>query len=96
LLQTEEFEAIHGKGIKAVIDGKTYFAGNEKLIKSQAGGYGDQVEKTAAQLSDQGKTPLIFADDKTVIGIIAVSDMEKAISRKAIQLFKDMKIKVVM
>lgn len=96
LLQTEEFEAIHGKGIKAAINGNTYYAGNDKLIQSQTAGYDSRARETAAKLSDQGKTPLIFADEKRVIGIIAVSDMEKATSRKAIELFKQMKIKVVM
>ena len=47
-------------------------------------------------LSDQGKTPLIFAEEKNIIGIIAVADVEKESSKAAIDAFAEMKIDVVM
>lgn len=90
-----DFEAKHGQGISAQIDGKLFFAGNERLLENQ-GISREQIRESLDRLSDQGKTPLIFADEKNVLGIIAVSDVEKATSRKAIALFRQMKIKVVM
>ncbi|MCI9597607.1 MAG: heavy metal translocating P-type ATPase [Firmicutes bacterium] len=90
-----DFEAIHGQGIAARISGKLFFAGNERLLEHHKISSG-QIRATLDALSDQGKTPLIFADEERVLGIIAVSDMEKATSRKAIDLFRQMKINVVM
>lgn len=90
-----DFEAIHGQGIAARIEGKLFFAGNERLLESH-GISGSQIRKTLDSLSDQGKTPLIFADEEKVMGIIAVSDVEKSTSRRAIDLFRQLKINVVM
>lgn len=90
-----DFEAIHGCGVAGNLEGKRFFAGNERLLK-QNNIFGGTIQETLAQFSDQGKTPLIFADEKKVLGIIAVSDMEKATSRRAIELFAQMKVDVVM
>lgn len=90
-----DFEAIHGQGISARIGGKLFFAGNERLLEHHKISSG-QIRETLDSLSDQGKTPLIFADEEKILGIIAVSDVEKATSRRAIDLFRQMKINVVM
>ncbi len=96
--EVADFEAKHGQGISARIEGKLFFAGNERLLESQgiSRNSGEPIGESLDRLSDQGKTPLIFTDEKSVLGIIAVSDVEKATSRKAIALFRQMKIKVVM
>lgn len=90
-----DFEAIHGQGISARIDGKLFFAGNERLLENHGISRGE-ISESLDSLSDQGKTPLIFTDEERVLGIIAVSDVEKATSRRAIELFRQMKINVVM
>lgn len=92
---TEGFEAIHGQGIAAHLDGALYLAGNERLMQNRNISC-ESIQDALAELSDQGKTPLIFADEQQVIGIVAVSDVEKATSRRAISLFEQMKIHVVM
>lgn len=90
-----EFEAVFGKGVRGRIDGRRYLAGNSALME-EAG-----IDTSAAQadldrLADEGKTPLIFADEHQVIGIIAVADVEKAGSRAAIEEFEQMGLSVVM
>ncbi len=91
----EGFEAVFGRGVKAVIDGKKYFAGNAALMK-ESGISTEGIEDKLGVLSDQGKTPLIFAEEKSIIGIIAVADVEKESSKAAIDAFAEMKIDVVM
>ena len=90
-----DFRAVFGKGVIASADGKTYYAGNAALMAEQGIAIGSYTGRLDA-LADQGKTPLIFADDSGVIGIIAVADMEKATSAEAISRFAAMGIDVVM
>ena len=90
-----DFQAVFGKGVIASADGKTYYAGNAALMAEQGIAIGRYTGRLDA-LADQGKTPLIFADDSGVIGIITVADMEKATSAEAISRFAGMGIDVVM
>lgn len=89
------FEAIQGKGIAGDMNGKRYYAGNTTLMEQLGIPVADTVSDLE-RLSDSGKTPLIFATEKKVIGIIAVSDKEKPSSKQAIKLLRDMHIHVVM
>ncbi len=91
----EDFEAIFGRGIKGRMDGETYYAGNAALM-ADAGVDISSVEAELNGLADQGKTPLIFAGEQTVLGIIAVADIEKETSKAAIEAFGAMGIDVVM
>lgn len=93
--EVASFEAIVGQGIRAVIDGKTYYAGNLKMMNEH------QVtltgfEKDSDLFADQGKTPLYFAQEQTILGLIAVADVIKPSSKKAIDELKHMGIEVVM
>lgn len=89
------FKAIFGRGIEAVYNGQTYYAGNTRLMEEK-GISSDAIQQHLNELADAGKTPLIFADTKEIIGIIAAADMEKASSAEAISLFGKMGIDVVM
>lgn len=93
--QAADFEAIHGHGVTATLGEKRFLAGNERLLERYHIS-SSEIQETLGELSDEGKTPLIFADEKQVLGIIAVSDVEKSTSRRAIELFQQMKIDVVM
>lgn len=90
-----EFRAMHGMGVSAVIDGVLYYAGNQRLLDEKNLLKAD-VKKIMDGLSDQGKTPLAFADENRVLGIVAVSDVEKESSKIAIERFSEMNIDVVM
>lgn len=90
-----DFKALFGRGIRASINEQVYYAGNEALMKElhiDISPYRTYLDT----LADNGKTPLIFADTKHILGIIAAADTEKASSAAAISLFKKMGIHVVM
>lgn len=93
--EVSEFQAMHGMGLCAQLDGKLYYAGNQKLLDTYQ--ISDEIVRhKMEELSDQGKTPLAFADENRVLGVIAVSDIEKESSKLAIERFAEMGIDVVM
>jgi Cu+-exporting ATPase len=90
-----DFQAVFGKGISGIINGQKYYAGNRKFLLEHNIVLVD-VQKKIDEFADAGKTPLLFADAQKLIGIIAVADIEKASSKEAIGLFKQLGIAVVM
>ena len=94
-VEVDNFQAMHGWGICARVAGKLHYAGNQRLLES-CGLLTDNVKLIMDNLSDEGKTPMAIADEQQVLGIIAVSDVEKESSKKAIEIFTEMDIDVVM
>ncbi len=95
LKSADRFESIPGRGVAAEMEGNTYYAGNPALMLDRNIDI-SAFQKIADQLSENGKTPLFFADDKKLLGIIAAADVVKPTSRAAIEQFKAMGIDVVM
>lgn len=91
----DEFTAIFGRGIKGTINGKLYFGGNPALL-SENGISTDDIVQKGESLAAEGKTPLYFADESKVLGIIAVADVPKPTSRAAVEEFKRLGIKTIM
>ncbi len=93
LAKVNDFEIIEGKGLKGTIDGKMYYAGNLKLMDDLNLDYDkDLIDK----LSKQGKTPVLFTDDKKVLATIAISDTIKESSADAVARLHKLGVKVVM
>lgn len=96
--KADSFEATSGRGVKAVIDGIMYTAGNSAFMKES--GLDDvQLEKISSNIekfAQEGKTPLVFAGDGKILGIIAVADTVRESSRTAIRRFGEMGLNVVM
>ncbi len=95
LLSVSDFQNYGGMGISATVNGNTVFAGNMALMNLQhisTTSFYDTLE----QFSRQGKTPLFFAENHRIIGIIAVADIIKETSKAAIQELKAMHIHVAM
>lgn len=90
-----DFRALFGRGVEAKADGHAYAAGNAKLMEEKGIDLSPYEDKLAV-FADDGCTPLIFAEDDRVIGILAAADVEKATSREAIARFHEMGIEVVM
>ena len=90
-----DFRAIFGRGVCGTSNGVTYYAGNRELMSEHKIDT-TALKETLDRLSDQGKTPLIFAAGDKIIGIIAAADTEKETSAAAISRFKELGIKVVM
>ena len=98
LLETSEFEIKAGNGLCAKLDGKTIIGGNARYITANCNAELVSVSMQAEleKLSSQGKTPVLFARDKTLLGIIAVADTIKDDSAKAISELKNMGIHTVL
>lgn len=92
----EKFEAIPGHGVKGTIDDKEYYFGNRKLIMDTLGLKIDKYERKLIRLEEQGKTAMILADKKSVLGIVAVADTVKETSKEAMEMLKKMGIEVWM
>ncbi len=91
----DNFSAIPGNGLTGTLKGKELAGGNLNYIKTKAK-VSEKIEKQAEVLSGQGKTPLFFAEEGKLQGIIAVADTMKEDSREAIAQLKNMGIRVVM
>lgn len=94
-IKVDDFEAISGKGIKAVIENNTYYAGNLRLMEEENIDLLDYFDK-ADKFSEEGKTSMYFADSEKVIGIIAVQDRPKALSKVSISELKNLGYEVRM
>lgn len=95
LLETTDFKAISGRGISAQIDGKVCLAGNLAFMEENSISTSELSAQSDA-LAYNGKTPLYFAEDGKLIGLIAVADVVKPTSRNAIHELEQMGIEVVM
>lgn len=95
LIKSQEFTAIAGRGLRVVLDDKVYFAGNLKLMEEQNIPLSG-LEQAAETLSSEGKTALYFAEGNNLLGLVAVADVIKATSKRAVQQFTAMGIDVVM
>lgn len=94
-LDTTDFKSLTGNGVSAKINGKTIVGGSVKHISSITN-IDEKVIKQADNLATKGKTPLLFVMDNRLLGIIAVADVVKSDSPKAIKELQNMGIKVVM
>ena len=93
--ETDEFKALAGNGLAANAGDKKIIGGSLKFISSQIS-VDDTIREKASSLSKEGKTPLFFACDDELLGIIAVADVIKEESPKAIKELQNMGIRVVM
>lgn len=94
-LDTTDFKSLTGNGVSAKINGKTIVGGSVKHISSIAN-IDEKIIKQVDDLATKGKTPLLFVMDNRLLGIIAVADVVKSDSPKAIKELQNMGIKVVM
>lgn len=95
LKEINGFNAVAGRGVEGYLDGFFYSAGNKKFMEEK----GVSIEAVAIlsnRFADEGKTPLYFARDNILMGVIAVADVPKATSSQAVERFKEMGVKVVM
>ena len=95
LKETEEFSILAGNGLKGVIDNKTVIGGSYAFVSGVVD-FDNAVTEKYNALAEQGKTPMFFARDNKLMGIIAVADVIKEDSPRAIKELRDMGIKTVM
>lgn len=93
--KVEQFEAIPGHGIEVVIDGIHVLIGNKKLMDNRSISL-EELKLKSDQLAGEGKTPMYVAMENKLAGIIAVADVVKESSAKAIKKLQSMGIEVAM
>lgn len=96
LSEVSNFQAIPGHGVRGLINKTTYFLGNRKLISKKTKGGLESLEVSLRNLESEGKTAMLLATDRKVIGIVAVADTIKPSSKTAIQRLKGLGVSVYM
>ena len=95
LCAVSDFAAVAGGGVQAVQDGKTLYTGNDRYMES-IGADTAALRDAAEMLAAQGKTPLYFAEDRQLLGVIAVADVVKPDSAAAIAAMRRSGCEVVL
>ena len=95
LLDAEKFEAHPGRGVSALVQGRRLIAGNEAMLL-EASINTAELREQALQLENDGKTPLWFADETRLLGVIAAADLLKPTSARAVSALQKMGMQVVM
>lgn len=93
--EVDGFKILPGNGLTAQYNGGTITGGSFKFISKQIN-VSDEIRQKAEELAKEGKTPLLFAQDNKLCGLIAVADTIKEDSPAAVKDLKDMGIRVIM
>ena len=93
--EISDFQALPGNGLSGITNSQTLMGGSMKFISSRVS-VPDSLKQQAEHLAEQGKTPLLFASDNKLAGIIAVADVIKEDSPQAVKELQNMGIQVVM
>ncbi len=91
----QDFAILPGNGLTAVSNGNQMIGGSLAFISNRVG-VPEDIKTAAQHLAEEGKTPLLFARDEKILGIIAVADVIKEDSPQAIRQLQNMGIEVVM
>lgn len=93
IFEVDSFEVLQGQGIKANYMGKEYIAGNAFLMNKMKVEFDKSVVES---FTAKGKTPIILAEDKRVIGLFALSDSPKKNAKNSVEKLKALGLKVIM
>ena len=93
--EVSDFRALPGNGLTATLNGRALYGGSQSFISGQAD-VPAGLKTACENLAEQGKTPLLFARDGALMGVIAVADVIKQDSPQAIRELQNMGIEVVM
>ena len=95
-LAPEKFEAVSGRGLKALIDGKTVVAGNAAFMQEEQIPTGPAAARALDAAASKGQTPLLFAVNGRLTGMISVADTVRSTSAQALSLLKNMGVETIM
>ena len=96
LTDVQDFEALVGRGIQGKLENEVIRIGNIELMEDNAITIREEDKQAIADLSDQGKTPLLVAQGQRLIGIIAVADTLRKETKQAIAELKALGLKTIM
>ncbi|TNF40548.1 MAG: heavy metal translocating P-type ATPase, partial [Cytophagales bacterium] len=92
----DHFESITARGVKGIKDGKTFFAGNQKLLQEQEILIPEDLKTTAKKLSEQAQTVIWFSDEQKALAILGIQDQIKPSSKSAIEKLQKAGVEVYM
>lgn len=95
-IQLSGFESITGKGVKAQASAETFYLGNQKLMEEKNIELTEEVKQKAMYWQSEAKTVVFFANQNSVLALIAIADKIKETSKSAIQTLQDKGIDVYM
>ncbi|MCI5620006.1 MAG: heavy metal translocating P-type ATPase [Lachnospiraceae bacterium] len=95
VMEVQDFAIHAGNGLQAVVNGQSVYGGNARFVQEKCSIL-NQWKQREETLAKEGKTPIYFVREDKILGIIAVADVMKEDSRKAVSQLKDMGIRVVM
>ncbi|MBR3933823.1 MAG: heavy metal translocating P-type ATPase [Clostridia bacterium] len=95
-LEVTDFKAVPGNGLSCRLNNKMLYGGSFNFAKNVCSGFDKEIEILNNKLASQGKTPMYFATDDCLLGIIAVADTLKPDATKTIERLHKMGIKTVM
>ncbi len=95
-VQAEAFQSLTGRGVSAVVEGRTVRLGNRRLMEEAGVALPAQAESFGEELAEQGKTVLFMAVDSALAAVIAVADPVRDTSREALDGLHELGIRVVM
>ena len=95
LAPIESFAAVHGRGVTGTLHNSPVLAGNRAMLEENGIDFAG-FDLIAEELAKQGKTPLYFAENGKMLGLVAVADTAKPTSKEAVAGFKALGIEVVM
>ena len=93
--EVDELEALAGHGLQAKINGKGLYGGNRGFVEEKVA-VANEILQKGEQFAKEGKTPLYFAMDQKMLGLIAVADVLKEEAAQAVQELQDLGIHVTM
>ena len=96
ILKSEDFSAVTGKGVKAIINDKKVALGNPKMMEYAKADITSKMKDEAKSYQKQGKTVSYLSLDETVVGYVVIGDKIKETSAKAIKVLQDKGINVIM
>jgi Cu+-exporting ATPase len=96
LVEPEGFEALAGRGVKGVVDGKSIIVGTQRLMDEIGAEVDHDIGKRASELFDQGKTLVFTSIEGKVVGVIAVEDELKENAAEVVAKLKAMGLQIVM
>lgn len=94
--RAENFNALEGRGIEAIVAGRELLLGNARLMNERKIALSDTARQGAEKLAGEGKTPMFAAIDNQFAGLVAVADTIKPESKEAIATMQKMGLEVVM
>ena len=96
ILSMEEFESLTGLGVRGIINGTYYYAGNRRLLETHHLTVSPALTEEAARLSQEAKTVIWLADSQQALGLVAIADRIKPTSKEAVRQLQEMGISTYM